>query len=134
MKYLSDIMEDSQTQLFKDTGTFFAFSADQFYNNERFVKGTKYIDAGAGMYVPKDNYKTLADGLERIHKEAVLEDIKMHGTQAIIDRELWNYECFFSSDISDAVDKLKPYPGITREDIRLRYNALLQTDAVQNSF
>ncbi len=73
------------------------------------------------MICPKENAKEFIDTLHSIHKGAIKKDIKENGKDAIIKRELYNHECFYTGDISDVVDKLKPY-GFTIEEIREIYN------------
>ena len=119
MKYLSDYQENAQTRLFDKTGAFFAFSTKQF--NEAKKEGVKYVSMGAGMICPKENVKELIETLDSIYKGAIKKDLKENGKEAIIKRELYNYECFYTGDISNAVENLEPY-GFTKNEIRVIYN------------
>ena len=114
MKYLSDYMNDSQTELFKKTGSFFAFSDKQF--NEQKVEGVDYNSLGAGMICPKDNVDELMKGLECIHDKAIEEDINDNGIDAIIRRELNNHECDYTGDYEPVLEVLDPY-GISEQQI-----------------
>ena len=118
MKYLSDYQEAKQTKLFNQTGAFFAFSTDQF--NETKQPDTKYVNCKYGLMCPKGQVKILLDGLTKAHQEAIKEDIADNGINAIIKRELYNYECFYSGDISDAVSTLKAY-DVTEDQVQDMY-------------
>ena len=108
MKYLSNYMEEKQTKLFEETGTFFAFGNKQY--KERAKKGIKYINMGNGMITEKPNVEKLINGLHEIYQDAIKEDIKENGKEAIILRELENHECFYTGNIDDALHKLEDYP------------------------
>jgi len=120
MKYLNDYMENAQTRLFDKTGAFFAFSTSQF--DEAKKEGVKYVSVGAGMICPKENTKELIETLDSIYNGAIKKDLKENGKEAIIKRELYNYECFYTGDISDAVENLDSY-GFTREEIYSIYQS-----------
>lgn len=119
MKYLQDYKKAKTTVLLNSTGAFFAFNAKQF--NEAKQPDTKYLNCGAGLICPKDNKQTLINGLTRIHEGAIQEDIAENGIKAIIRRELYNHECFYTGDITDALVKLNGY-DITNEQVREIYN------------
>jgi hypothetical protein len=114
MKYLSDYIQDAQTKLFNETGAFFAFSNKQF--NEQKQEGKTYVNCGAGMLCPKENVQSLIDGLDEIAKNGIAQDIKENGKTAIIRRELYNHEAFYTYDIDSTVAALDGY-GFTREEI-----------------
>ena len=122
MKYLSEIMEKRQSELFKNKKVFFAFSNDQFKKGlleHKIAKDIKIASMGAGMYCPKSNAKDVAESLHTIYKESIIEDMKQ-GKQKVILRELYNHECFYTGDITDCVEKLSDYP-ITEEEIKNVY-------------
>jgi len=108
-------MEQGQTELFKKTKTFFAFSTKQY--KEQAKAGIKYIDMGGGMITPTENVKEVIETLDTIHKEGMNQDIKENGHQAIILRELQNYEAFYTNDTEQTIEALEDYPGITKQDI-----------------
>jgi len=124
MKYLHEYMEDAQTQLFKRMGSFFAFSNSQF--DEAKKEGVTYTDMGAGLICPKENALELSKGLEDISKKGIAQDIAENGKEAIIKRELYNHECFYTMDYSDCVDKLEDY-DFSIDDIKKVYNAEFTT-------
>jgi len=119
MKYLSEYMEKRQTDLFKKTGAFFAFSTDQF--NEQKKEGVKYINCGAGLICEYDNYKELAAGIVAISAAARAQDIKENGIDGIIIRELHNHEAFYTMDIYDTFQTVKQY-GISEIEVRTLFN------------
>ena len=115
MKYLSDYMEAKQTALFNETGTFFAFSDKQF--KEQYTEGIKYVSLGSGMITPKKYANKVIETLYKIHKEAILEDLEDNGIQGVIQRELENYEVYYTNDLDPVTEALKDYPEITQKDI-----------------
>lgn len=120
MKYLSDYIQDSQTKLFNDLGAFFAFSNKQLEEAQK--GGIKYVSMGAGLICPKENAKALNEGLNNIAKEGMKKDVSENGKEAVIKRELYNHECFYTMDTTDCINKLSGY-GITKEEIQKVYNA-----------
>ena len=122
MKYLSEIMENQQSELFKSKKVFFAFSNEQFKEallKHKIAKDIKIASMGAGMYCPKSNAKDVAESLHTIYKESIIEDMKQ-GKEKVILRELYNHECFYTGDITDCIEKLSDYP-ITEEEIKEIY-------------
>ena len=112
MKYLQDYVEDKQTQLFRETGSFFAFSNEQFA--EQYNKDKKYVAMGCGLYTEKEHVKKLINGLYEINKDGIKQDIEENGIERIVLRELGNYEAFYTYDIEDTLDALKDY-GVNRK-------------------
>lgn len=119
MRTLSNYQEAKQSELFDKTGTFFAFSGNQF-NEKKNPEHFPYVHCGAGMYCPKKNLDSLLEGLEAIRKEAVKQDTEENGKEAIIRRELANHECFYTMDWTDAIEAVKVY-GYTEEDVKEVY-------------
>ena len=115
MKYLSDYMEAKQTALFNRTGTIFAFSNKQF--DEQAIKGKKYSRIGQGMLTQKGNEMKVIKTLEKIYQQAIVQDIKENGIKGVIQRELENYEVYYTNDLEPAMEALKDYPEITQKDI-----------------
>lgn len=114
MKYLTDYTKEPLDLAFKKYGAFFAFSKTQF--EEQKVEEVKYVSNGAGMIVPKDNYKALMEEMEEIHRIGIKQDIEENGITKIIKRELANYECDYTGEIEDAVEALEDY-GISYEQV-----------------
>ncbi len=114
MKNLQDYRNDKQSKLFTQTGTFFAFSKEQFRKAR--TEGVKYAHLGAGMYCPKEYAKTLLDGLNKIERDSIKQDVEENGKEKIIIRELYAYECFYTYDTDSVVGELAAY-GITEEEI-----------------
>jgi len=113
MKFLQDYQEEKQTELFNRLGSFFAFSMKQF--NEAKKDGMKYVNLGAGLITPKGTEEELITELDRIYKDAINQDVKENGKDAIIRRELYNHEATYTGDISSTVDALQHYPIMEAE-------------------
>ena len=124
MKNLSNYTEESQTNLFNECGSFFAFGQNQF--NEAKKDGVTYVSMGAGLICPKKNVQKMINGLDNINKSGIELDLKENGKKAIIHRELANHECQISMDITDCVDKLGDYP-ITKEEIQAEWKEYFKT-------
>ena len=127
MKYLSHYIQDKQTQAFDDAEAFFAFSNQQF--DEEKKEGEKYASLGMGLICPVDNAKQLMTRLDSIAQEGIAEDIKENGKKAIIRRELFNHECFYTNEICDCVEKLEGY-GISYDEIYEVFNHIRKTEDV----
>lgn len=114
MKYLSDYMEEKQTALFNKTGTIFAFSQKQFEEGRK--DDVKYVNLGQGMLTEKPNVEEVINGLDKIYKDSIKQDMKENGKDKVILRELLNHEAFYVGNIEDTIHKLEDYP-ITEDDI-----------------
>lgn len=114
MKYLSDYTEQRQTDLFNKTGAFFAFSNAQF--TEKQVKDIQYVKREDGLMCPKNQVKTLTNGLQNIKIEGIASDLQENGKDAIIKRELYNHEAFHTMKLEQTFDALNGY-NITQKEI-----------------
>ena len=113
MKYLSDYCNEAQTKAFNEAGAFFAFSNEQFARQKK--DGINYVSMYAGLICPKENVKKLNEDLEAIHTKGIEMDLADNGKDAIILRELKNYECFYTGDIDDCVIELEDYKISVKE-------------------
>ncbi|CAH6780631.1 conserved hypothetical protein [Vibrio chagasii] len=127
MKYLSHYIQDKQTQAFNEAGAFFAFSNKQFAEARK--EGVKYASLGMGLICPVDNAKQLMNRLDSIAQEGIAEDIEENDKKAIIRRELFNHECFYTNDICDCVEKLEGY-GISYDEVYEVFNHIRKTEDV----
>jgi len=119
MKYLNEYTEDKQTELLDRLGAFFAFSQKQFHEQRK--DGEKYTSLGSGTIVPARNAKALIDGMGKIVAEGIKEDKSDHTPEQIIKRELANHECFYTGDLTSALDALDGY-GFSKDKIRAVFN------------
>jgi hypothetical protein len=115
MKYLSDYMEEKQTALFNRTGTIFAFSQKQFEEGRK--DNVKYVNLGQGMLTEKPFVEEVINGLDKIRKDSIEQDLKENGIKGVIQRELENYEVYYTNDLDPVTEALKDYPKITQQDI-----------------
>tara|TARA_R100001443_G_scaffold40029_1_gene53402 strand:+ start:129 stop:539 length:411 start_codon:yes stop_codon:yes gene_type:complete len=122
MKYLSEILEERQTKLFNKHAVFFAFSNEQFKKGIEkcnLKKGEKVVDLGSGMFCPKVSASKFIKDHRVLIAKAIQEDLKQ-GREAVILRELSNYECFLTGNIDDCVSALEDYK-IKEEEISKVY-------------
>ena len=126
MKSLSDYTQGPMTQLFTETGAFFAFSEDQL--KEKTKSGVKYVAAGSGLVVEKEHYKRLIDGLELIISNGIAQDLNENGKNGVIRRELFNHESFYTNDITDCLDSLDRY-NISPEEVAKAFSHIKRTEA-----
>lgn len=99
--------EDDTNKLFTNCGVFWAFSREQFQENKTPLKeGEKYVDIGAGGYIPKCNVDMLTQGMKAIDKafKQKTKDIKIREQHVLY--ELNNHECFYTGRIEDAQEVL----------------------------
>jgi hypothetical protein len=126
MKYtdIKQQAQDKQTELHDRLGLFWAFSNEQFHKNKTPLKeGEKYVSIGMGGFLPKNNLDELLQGWEAIEawKKAEVKKNKAEKEKTIL-YELNNYESFYSGDITDALEVLKPL-GFTRKEVLQVYKA-----------
>ena len=110
--YLSQIAEKHQTKLFKKYFAFFAFSNKQV--EEQINVNFKYAQMGSGLIAPKIFAKKIINALSTINTKAIVEHQRRESKKDIIWGTLANYETQISGDISDALEALDDYPGISR--------------------
>lgn len=99
--------EGATNKLFTDCGVFWAFSNEQFDQNKTPLKeGEKYVDIGAGGFIPKGNIEALTGGMKIIDKtfKAKMADAKMREKHILY--ELNNHEAYYTGHINDALDAL----------------------------
>ncbi|WP_213866071.1 DUF7659 family protein, partial [Vibrio crassostreae] len=92
-------------------------------------EGVKYASLGMGLICPVDNAKQLMTRLDSIAQEGIAEDIEENGKKAIIRRELFNHECFYTNDICDCVESLEGY-GISYDEVYEVFNHIRKTEDV----
>lgn len=118
MKYLSDYIQGKTSQALNSAGAFFCFSKERFL--EQRIEGVVYVDCGGGLTCPKDKAAELTTALDKIVEEGIRQDIEENGKEAIIERELYNHEAFYTGDITDTVESLAGY-GINADDVQAVY-------------
>lgn len=107
-----EIKEQKQrdyNNLFDTCGVFWAFSDKQFQEGKEknpIAEGEKYLSIGAGGYLPKNNFPALEKGMKQIEKtfKAQIKENKMRERHILY--ELNNHECFYTGDITPAVEAL----------------------------
>ena len=107
-------------ELFTNCGVFWAFSNEQFIEGAKKIKptmaeGEKFVDIGAGGYLPKHNVQKLMDGTKQIDKtfKEQIAEFKMREKHILY--ELNNHECFYTGDITEAVEAMDE--DYTREEV-----------------
>ena len=123
MNYLSHYTQQATTDALNSNGAFFAFGNAQF--DKAMTEGVKYVSMGAGIYCPNENRMRLNDALDNAITQGIAADVAENGIEAIINRELGNYETQITGDISDAVSALNAY-GISAEQVQLAYGVFYQ--------
>ena len=114
MKYLSDYTQEAQSKILKKYNAFFAFSQEQF--NKAKKEGLKYIARGAGLYHEAGKSKEFDKDWANVIAEGIKQDLKENGKEKIINRELGNYECYYTGDGTEAVYYVSDY-GITEQEV-----------------
>lgn len=74
-------------------------------------------------FLSKENVNALYKELNEIVKRGIQQDIEENGIDAIIKRELNNYECQYTGDIEIVVKALKDY-GITYDQVLVVFRSV----------
>ena len=113
-------------EIFESNGVFFAFSQDQLIKGRK--EGIEYVNGGGGMIIPKDNKEKFEAELSESVKKIIDYDKEHNSKEKIIIRELYNYECFYTGDVSDAIDALDGYGYTDKEIYETYYKELPNSD------
>lgn len=110
--------EQKQSKLMREVRLFWAFSDKQLEEGIKQInlqQGEKLVSIGAGGYLPKGNVDTFINGMEQIRKEykAAIKSNKLK--QKLIAYQLSNHECYYTGDITPALDSLGS--EFTREEV-----------------
>jgi len=135
MKYLSDYINDKQSKLMDECGAFYAFNNKQFNTNIEKLNIdsiNEVTDLGGGFFVLSINAKKLIDGLDRVYKSGIEEDIKENGINRIIKRELGNHEAQITGDLDSTFESLDGY-GVTIEQVREEFKSYFE-ECVRNDW
>ncbi len=116
---LSNYIQQPMSDLLKNLGAFYAFSDEQL--NKAKVEGVEYVAMGGGLIAPKENARALHDGIIKITDDGIKHDLETNGKEKIIIRELYNYECFYTGELTRCVEALEDY-GITYDDVKAVFN------------
>jgi hypothetical protein len=102
--------------LFTECQVFWAFSQKQFDENKTpLLDGEKYVEIGAGGYMPKSNVDKLIAGMKKINndfKQAMQDD---EARKAHIKYQLNNHEAYYTHSIESTLDALGE--DFTREEV-----------------
>jgi hypothetical protein len=120
MKSLNHYTDAAMTKALNDNGAFYAFSDTQF--NEQKQPNIVYQRDSSGLIVPKENVNALIAQMRSAVNTGIAARLAEFPIDDIIAYELGNYECYYSGDIDDAVNALKPY-NVTHDDVLRVYNA-----------
>lgn len=110
MKSIIEIKKEREQaieKLLKECGVFWAFSNAQFEENKTPLKdGEKYVDIGAGGFMPSGNKDKYIDGMLAIGEafEKAIADNKQR--EAYILYELNNHEAFYTCSIDSTLNAL----------------------------
>jgi len=134
MKDLQCLKAEKQKKvdsLITNCGMFFAFSNKQFTENKTPLKdGEKYVDIGAGGFIPKFSIPVWEKGIEEIENWFKSEIKRSNLREDLIKNALLNYECFYSGDIEDALQDLSS--DYTLEEVTEVYNKQLNEGIYEN--
>lgn len=117
---LGHYTEQAMSKAFDDTGSFFAFSEEQF--KEKAKPGVKYVRVAefSGLISPDGQAKACVIAIGAAVDEAIKRRLADHTRERIIEYELSNYESWYTGDISDAVGALESH-GITEAEVLAVY-------------
>lgn len=113
MKFLNHYCEAAQTKAMDAAGAFFAFNKEQFSQGN--PNGVRVVHLGAGLYCPTANADSLYEAIVNARREGIAQDIAENGLEKCIMRELGNHEYGITHDITDTMEALADYPGVSAE-------------------
>lgn len=95
----------------KKTGIFFAFSDEQFKENQipKEAPIEDFISCGMGGYIHKSNKKNLDKFFETTEKELKKDFLSKVTIESMIEYELINHECFYTGEPLSIVDLIQSY-------------------------
>ena len=105
--------------LFNEYGGFYAFSKEQY--EAKAVEGVTYAHCGTGLIAPKENAKTLVEGIAETIKNANAEILRTLSKKDLIWEELANHEASYTGEWDDAADYLWDAYKITEEEVRAEF-------------
>jgi hypothetical protein len=121
MKYtkIKEEYQNKLSELSEQVGLFWAFNTEQFIEGKtKYPTTGKYTSIGMGGYLPSENVTKYLAGLKTLsqwYKEAK----KQVNKEEAILYELYNYECFYTGDITDAYEALSD--TYTKEEVQEVY-------------
>ena len=112
MKYLSNYTDTKISKALDKAQAFFAFSDKQVEEGKAkqgLTDDIKLVSLRMGMICPQDTSKQLIKEINKAYKDGIVQDIKENGKEAIIKRELYNHEAFYTGEIDQTVGALSEY-------------------------
>lgn len=122
-KSLSDYLNPKHKLLTEKYHAFYAFSNSQVeegYAKNNNHKHKPYVNLSSGLCIPKKWVEDYIKESETIWKEALEELFENNTREEIIIYELYNHECFYVGDYSEAYEILESY-GITEDEVANAY-------------
>lgn len=119
---IKDQKQADYNKLFDTCGVFWAFSNAQFEEGAKknpLQEGEKYVSIGAGGYMPKHNVDALLAGTKQIDETFKKQIKEAKARQEHIKYELYNHECFYTGDITNALEALGD--DYTKEEVEAEF-------------
>ena len=111
LQLLNQQREEKLSENIKVHKVFFAFSDKQFEENKTELAGPedKYVRFGPGCYIPKSQLEkyTAEENKNSDWFRAQIKEHKLEKKEIL--HQLYNHECFYTGDITDAVEALGFY-------------------------
>jgi hypothetical protein len=104
MKSLIDYTAPKLNKLYIENAVY--FDGSSAYEN---AENLNYIYCGLGMNIPAEKVDYVKKMTAEIHDECIELDIKINGREAIILRELEEYECFKTNNLVGCIRSLSSY-------------------------
>jgi len=115
---LKKLSSEKLTESYNKCKVFWAFSNEQFDENlkkEGIDKNERITSIGMGGYLPSKNVKKYIKLMEE-HSDWFKTEIKKVNKEEVILYELRNFECYYTGDITDALQVLESY-GFTKAEV-----------------
>jgi len=112
--------ENKLNKLSDEVGLFWAFNRSQFDEGMKKNPSKKYTSIGMGGYLPSENVGKYIQGTKTLSKWYKEAKKTVKKEEAIL-YELYNYECFYTGDITNAYEALSD--SYTKEEVlQVYYN------------
>lgn len=115
MKSMQTYVRASQAETLSKHGSFFSFCKNTFV--EKAQDGVAYVYLGAGLFAPKASAGVILTELDLAYRKSIQLDCSENSKEAIIRRELINFESFYNYCTADTKAALSDYPDISEDDI-----------------
>lgn len=120
MTDLTKYINSETSKAMAEVGAFFANTVEEYRRQK--IEGVKYARVATGLICPSAKVASFNRLLSNVDVPNPIAQAVQSGCGAIIKRELYNRDSFWSGEIDDAVCGLAKY-GFTTDEVAAVYNS-----------